>query len=166
MSCRPLRWLPIQLAPEDCDLEVGELDKTGIMPLGFPCRRNLGVWYNAWADEPILIFPTHWRIWRANKLVRVIWICGCTAFSVDRTCNGELSILIGVHPLVGRDLPRLRQLDHMHGRRVTTLPARTTFERSLQLPERCFTGTPDRVERQARPRFAAVAPTSSQPSPH
>jgi len=58
-------WLPIQLAPEDCDLEVGELDKTGIMPLGFPCRRKLGVWYNAWADEPILICPTHWRIWRA-----------------------------------------------------------------------------------------------------
>jgi hypothetical protein len=65
MSCRALRWLPIQLAPEDCDLEVGELDKTGIMPLGFPCRRKLGVWYNAWADEPILICPTHWRIWRA-----------------------------------------------------------------------------------------------------
>jgi hypothetical protein len=42
MSCRALRWLPIQLAPEDCDLEVGELDKTGIMPLGFPCRRKLG----------------------------------------------------------------------------------------------------------------------------
>jgi hypothetical protein len=69
MSCRAVRWLPIQLAPEDCDLEVGEFDKTGIMPLGFPCRRKLGVWYNAWADEPILIFPTHWRIWRANKLV-------------------------------------------------------------------------------------------------
>jgi hypothetical protein len=27
--------LSIELAPEDCDLEVGELDKTGIMPLGF-----------------------------------------------------------------------------------------------------------------------------------
>ncbi len=58
MSCRALRWLPIQLAPEDCVLEVGELDKTGIMPLGFPCRRKLGVWYNDWADEAILICPT------------------------------------------------------------------------------------------------------------
>ena len=35
MLCRGVAWLPIQLAPEDCDLEVGELDKTGIMPLGF-----------------------------------------------------------------------------------------------------------------------------------
>jgi hypothetical protein len=65
MLCRGVAWLPIQLAPEDCDLEVGELDKTGILPLGFPCRRKLGVWYNAWADEPILICPTRWRIWRA-----------------------------------------------------------------------------------------------------
>jgi hypothetical protein len=68
MLRRAAPWLPIQLAPEDCDLEVGELDKTGIMPLGFPCRRKLGVWYNAWADEPILICPTHWRIWRAPFL--------------------------------------------------------------------------------------------------
>ena len=66
-------WLPIQLAPEDCDLEVGELDKTGIMPLGFPCRRKLGRWYNAWADEPILIFPTHWEdLAHANKLVSLL----------------------------------------------------------------------------------------------
>jgi hypothetical protein len=68
MLRRAVPWLPIELAPEDCDLEVGELDKTGIMPLGFPCRRKLGVWYNAWADEPILICPTHWRIWRAPFL--------------------------------------------------------------------------------------------------
>jgi hypothetical protein len=25
---------------------------------------KIGGWYNAWADEPILICPTHWRIWR------------------------------------------------------------------------------------------------------
>jgi hypothetical protein len=69
MSYRALRWLPIQLAPEDCDLEVGELDKTGIMPLGFPCRRKLGLYNAAWADEPILIVrrtggsgaPTSWQ---------------------------------------------------------------------------------------------------------
>jgi hypothetical protein len=34
MLCRAVPWLPIQLAPDDCDLEV-ELDKTGIIPLGF-----------------------------------------------------------------------------------------------------------------------------------
>jgi len=42
MSCRALRWLPIQLAPEDCDLEVGEIDKSGIIPLGFPAVENWG----------------------------------------------------------------------------------------------------------------------------
>ena len=57
-------WLPIQLAPEDCDLEVGELHKAGVTPLRFPCRRKWGVWYNVWTGEPILICPTHWRVWR------------------------------------------------------------------------------------------------------
>jgi len=34
------KWLPIQLAPEDCDLEVGEIDKTGIMPGVFHAAEN------------------------------------------------------------------------------------------------------------------------------
>jgi hypothetical protein len=58
-------WLPIQLAPEDCDLELGRLHKTGILPWNFPCRRKSGVWFNVWADEAVLISPSHWRIWRS-----------------------------------------------------------------------------------------------------
>ena len=65
-----MTWLPIQLAPEDCDLEVGELDKAGILPLHFPCRRKSGVWYNAWADEPIFDLSNALEnLARANKLV-------------------------------------------------------------------------------------------------
>ena len=41
------RWLPILIAPEDCDLEVAQLQKTGIVPWRFPCRRKFGVWFNA-----------------------------------------------------------------------------------------------------------------------
>ena len=42
----------------------GQLHKTGIVPWTFPCRRKSGVWFNVWADEPVLIAPSHWRIWR------------------------------------------------------------------------------------------------------
>ena len=59
-------WLPIQIAPDDCDLELGRPHKTRILPLGFPCRRKAGVWFNVWADEAVLISPSHWRIWRSS----------------------------------------------------------------------------------------------------
>jgi hypothetical protein len=64
------RWLPIQIAPDECDLELGRLDKTGILPLSFPCRRTDGVWFNVWAGEAVLISPSHWRIWRSGIWVR------------------------------------------------------------------------------------------------
>jgi hypothetical protein len=57
-------WLPIQLAPESCDLQLGLTEKVGIMPWPFPCRRHSGVWFNVWTNEPVLIHPTHWRGWR------------------------------------------------------------------------------------------------------
>jgi hypothetical protein len=60
----PSKWLPIQLAPEHCDLELGEMSKIGIAPWSFPCRRKSEVWFNVWTNEPVLICPTHWRIWR------------------------------------------------------------------------------------------------------
>jgi hypothetical protein len=60
----PSKWLPIQLAPENCDLELGERSKVGIAPWSFPCRRTSEVWFNVWTNEPVLICPTHWRIWR------------------------------------------------------------------------------------------------------
>jgi hypothetical protein len=58
------RWLPIQLAPEGCVLQLGVTDKSGIVPWSFPCRRNSGVWFNVWTNEAVLIHPTHWRGWR------------------------------------------------------------------------------------------------------
>ena len=57
-------WLPIALAPDYCDLELGDLCGTGIEALPFPCRRRSGVWYKVWTKEAVLIHPTHWRIWR------------------------------------------------------------------------------------------------------
>lgn len=57
-------WLPIEIAPDDCDLQLGERHKSGVVPWTFPCRRKSGVWFNAWTAEPVLICPTHWRIWR------------------------------------------------------------------------------------------------------
>ncbi|WP_027553119.1 hypothetical protein [Bradyrhizobium sp. Cp5.3] len=60
------RWLPIQIAPEDCDLELGRL-KTGVVPWTFPCRRKSGVWFNVWAGEAVLISPLYWRIWRSRR---------------------------------------------------------------------------------------------------
>lgn len=57
-------WLPISLAPVEGCLEVGTIDKTGIVPLNFPCVRDHFGWWNVWSDEPVLIHPTHWRNWR------------------------------------------------------------------------------------------------------
>lgn len=57
-------WLPITLAPDDCDLELGRVSVAGVEALRFPCRRRSGVWYNVWTNEAVLIHPTHWRSWR------------------------------------------------------------------------------------------------------
>ena len=38
------QWLPIQIAPDDCDLELGRPYKMGIVPWTFPARRKSGVW--------------------------------------------------------------------------------------------------------------------------
>ncbi|WP_247967629.1 hypothetical protein [Bradyrhizobium sp. 195] len=64
------RWRPIQIAPDECELELGRRRKTGILPWSFPCRRRSGVWFNAWADEAVLISPSHWRIWRFRRETR------------------------------------------------------------------------------------------------
>lgn len=60
------QWLLIQIAPDDCDLELGRPHKTGILPLTFPCGRRAGVWFNVWAGEAVLISLPHWRIWRSR----------------------------------------------------------------------------------------------------
>jgi hypothetical protein len=66
------QWQPIQIAPDDCDLELGRPHKTGILPnilrsWSFPCRRSSGVWFNVWTGEPVLISPSCWRIWRSGR---------------------------------------------------------------------------------------------------
>jgi hypothetical protein len=58
------QWLPIALAPENCVLEIGVAGKSGVTSCRFPGRRASGMWFNVWADEPVLIYPTHWRSWR------------------------------------------------------------------------------------------------------
>src|SRR6478672_4681640 len=62
-----------------------------------------------------------------------------------------------MYPSVGRDLLRFRQLDHVYRRRMASLAARAAFQRSLELPERSVFGAADGIERQARPRPAAIA---------
>jgi hypothetical protein len=42
MSCGVVPWLPIQLAPEDCDFEVVEPDKTGSRHCAFHAAENSG----------------------------------------------------------------------------------------------------------------------------
>jgi hypothetical protein len=61
------QWLPIQIAPDECDLELGRPHKTGILPWSFPCRRRCGARFNVWADEAVLISPSHWPIWRFHR---------------------------------------------------------------------------------------------------
>jgi hypothetical protein len=61
------QWLPIQIAPDECDLELGRLHETGVLPRTFPCRRRSGVWFNVWAGEAVPISPSHWRIWRSGR---------------------------------------------------------------------------------------------------
>jgi hypothetical protein len=60
----PHEWLPISIAPEDCDLQLGAIGRDGISPWAFPCRKHRALWFNVWTGEPVLIHPTHWRIWR------------------------------------------------------------------------------------------------------
>jgi hypothetical protein len=60
-------------------------------------------------------------------------------------------------PDLRRDLALLRQLDHMHRRRVSPLLARPAFQRRLKFPDRRIAGTPDRVERDAGAGLTAVA---------
>jgi hypothetical protein len=66
-------------------------------------------------------------------------------------------LLIRMYPLVGRDLPRLGQLDHVDRRSVATLPTGPTFERRFQLPQRRVAWPADGIQRQARARLAPIA---------
>ena len=59
-----MRWLSINTAPFDRDLEVAVIDFDGVHPVVFPCRRVLGGWVNAATGTLVrMIHPTHWREW-------------------------------------------------------------------------------------------------------
>ena len=62
-----------------------------------------------------------------------------------------------MHPLVRRDLPPLRQLYHVHWRRVAALTARSAFEGRFQLPERRIARAVDCVEWKACSRLTSIA---------
>ncbi len=60
----PGQWLPVSIAPFDADLEVCVIDKAGVHPLVFPCRRAPAGWRDTARRRPLDIAPTHWRKWR------------------------------------------------------------------------------------------------------
>jgi GYD domain len=51
-------WLPISLAPPDCDLEVSVIDDYGVRALRFPCRKRGTKWVDASSKIPLEICPT------------------------------------------------------------------------------------------------------------
>jgi len=57
----PDKWLPVSIAPFDTDLEVCVIDRAGVHPLVFPCRRIAAGW--AAGARRLDIAPTHWRKW-------------------------------------------------------------------------------------------------------
>jgi hypothetical protein len=42
------QWLPISIAPEDCDLQLGAIGKGGVRAWEFPCRKRGPLWFNVW----------------------------------------------------------------------------------------------------------------------
>jgi len=60
------KWLNINTAPFDRDLELAVIDFTGVHTVVFPCRRVLGGWVKAATSGPVNVHPTHWREWN-NK---------------------------------------------------------------------------------------------------
>src|SRR5947209_15174943 len=84
-----------------------------------------------------------------------------TTWPLIRTVNAGVvarsPLLARMHPLVRRDLPPLRQLDHVHRRRIAALAAVAAFQRRFQFPQRRVARAADGVERQACAGLAAVA---------
>ena len=62
-----------------------------------------------------------------------------------------------MQPLIRRDLARIRQLDHVHRRRVAAPPAASAFERRLELPDRCVPRPAYGIKRLAGAGLTAVA---------
>jgi hypothetical protein len=62
-----------------------------------------------------------------------------------------------MYPRVRRDFTLLRELDHMHGRRMSGCPARPAFQRRLKFPDRRIARASDGIERQTGARLTTLA---------
>jgi hypothetical protein len=58
-----MEWQPIATAPFDRELEIAVINYDGTHALVFPCRRIVGGWINAGTEQPVAVYPTHWREW-------------------------------------------------------------------------------------------------------
>jgi hypothetical protein len=59
-------WQSIATAPYDRDLELAVIEKDGLHPLVFACRRTPSGWVSVPTRERINVNPTHWRPWPAK----------------------------------------------------------------------------------------------------
>jgi hypothetical protein len=57
------QWQPISSAPFDQDLELSVIEANETHALVFPCRRMANGWFNMKMNSPVLVNPTHWRLW-------------------------------------------------------------------------------------------------------
>jgi len=62
-------WQPISTAPDNYDLELAVIDRSGEHALIFPCRRiGADTWIDALTGRRIEVQPTHWREWSEKKV--------------------------------------------------------------------------------------------------
>jgi hypothetical protein len=66
-------------------------------------------------------------------------------------------ILVRMHPNVRRDLALLRQLDHVHGWRISAFLARPAFQCRFQFPDWGITRSADGIERDAGAGLTTIA---------
>ncbi len=74
-----------------------------------------------------------------------------------RDTRRTLSIVFGMNPGVGRNLPLFRKPDHLHPWRIARRPAGAAFERGFQFPDRGIARPANGVQCEARACFAALA---------
>ena len=111
------------------------------MPKYFPGRVAI-------ATSREIFAPILWRVSHNQHFLRG---------NAEVSFNTASTFFIGMHPLVRRDLPLIRQLDHADRRLVATCAAGPASEGRLQLPDRRITRPADGIKRQARPCFTSAA---------
>ena len=63
----PIKWMPVENAPYDHDLEVCVIDDQGAHSLVYPVRKQAGAWFDVKAGKQVDVRPTHWRLWSENR---------------------------------------------------------------------------------------------------